>query len=415
MATLTNLTNKQIIEAIVSKYPNIAGQSSKLAYELLTEAGYAQLSQFNKEFVNEFFGLLVRVWLQEVNISHAKDPLEENGFGEYYDQPYGGITQRMSVDSVKGVSPGWKNLANGSSPDPFVVRKPIVNERFYPQNFDYASLITIPDSFAFKQAFVSNYGIDELMGGIMEGMENGYTLQKYTMKIDCINAAINDTVVPLQSTQQYLTSLSDSPTAAELLNFLETVSNVVETMVYAPQTGAFNSAGFASTQDKSRLKLLVRMGLSNAIKFKVLYNSYHIDKLDLDVDIIPVPNFGGMQPFTSSAFTTALYPVYDSLGTQIGWNTTEGKIGEDNVQYKNSEVYWKDPNERVIAVLADKGVIFESVQNPYSVEPMRNPRGLYTNYWASSPNNAMNYDRYYNMVVFYSSLAPDDDEDEEQQ
>lgn len=392
-------TNKQIIDAIVAKYPTIAGQSSKIALELLTDKGFSQISQFNQQFISDFFGLLVRVWLQVVNISHAKDPLEDNGFGEYYDQPYGGVVQRMSTNSVKPVSPGWKGLKNGDSPDPFVVRKPEVNERFYEQNFDYASLLTIPDEYAFKQVFLSNYGIDELMAGFMEGLQNGYVLQKYTMKLACLNAAINDTKVPLQSTQTVVTALSDTPTEDELKNFILTVRNIIEGMVMAPQTGAFNSANWASTQDKSRLKLLVRMGLSNAIAVNVLSSAFNADNLNLGVDIIPVPNFGGLIPYSDEELATQVYPVYDKLGEMIGYNTTEGA---ETVTVKEKDVFWKDPNADVVAVLADKGVVFESRQNPYRVEPIRNPRGLYTNYWASSPNNAMHYDRYYNMVVFYS-------------
>ena len=46
------------------------------------------------------------------------------------------------------------------------------------------------------------------------------------------------------------------------------------------------------------------------------------------------------------------------------------------------------------------GIIQVLAQNGYEVTPIYNPRGLYTNYWANRPNNGINWDPLYNMVVF---------------
>lgn len=392
----TGLTNKQIVDAIVQKYPHAIGENAKLPYQLITSEGFDEILNFKPEYIGDFFTLSIRVWLQIVNISHAKDILEDNGFGEYFDQPWGGITQRMAINSVKPIDPAWKNLKNGDSPDPFVVRKPEAVERFYNVNFDYASLITVPDSYQYKQIFVSNFGIDEFMAGIMEGLRNGYTLAKYTTKIDALNAMIN--VEGLKATQQVSVPMADTPTAEQYTDFIIAVNNVVSGMTVAPQTGAFNVKGYKSTQDKSRLKLLLRMGIRNDIKAKLLASAFNRSDLNMDVDVIEVPNFGGLVPYSDATFTTQLYPVYGKLGDQIGWATTQN--AETPTITDDDEVFWKDPNATVLAILADKGVLFETRQNPYSVEPIRNPRGLYTNYWASSPNNGIHFDKLYNYVVF---------------
>jgi hypothetical protein len=68
---------------------------------------------------------------------------------------------------------------------------------------------------------------------------------------------------------------------------------------------------------------------------------------------------------------------------------------EPNVE----QVYWQDPNADVLAIVADKGWMFEGTQNPYNVEPIRNPRGLYTNMWASSVGNTVAIDPLYNVVT----------------
>lgn len=390
------VTNLDLANMVLKIYPSFKSHTASVTEKTFTEAGFEKMQNYDPTFKNDFFELSMRVWLNVVNISHSKDILAERDFGEYFDQPWGGIIQRMAVDSIKPISPAYKNLKNGDSPDPFVVRKPTTNERFFRQNFDYASLVTIPDDFQMKQIFISEYGMSEYMAGIMEGLQNGYTTQVYLNKLAALNSAINSTVTPLLPTQSVNVSISTDPTDEELKAFLLSVMNVITAMTeMGPQTGAFNAGGFVSTQDKSRLRLLVRGGFKNELKVKTLLGAFNPDMLNTGVEIIPVPNFGGITYTDSTG--TALYPVYDSLGTQIGWNTVEDA---DVVTVTNSEAVAVDPNADVFAVLADKGVIFECRQNGYEVEPIRNPRGRYTNMWASSPNNTIAYDSLYNMVVF---------------
>lgn len=391
------VTNLSLAQMLLKIYPSFASHTASVTAKTFTENGFEQITQYDPTFVNDFYGLSMRVWLNIINMSHAKDPLAEADFGEYYDMPYGGIIQRMSIDSIKPINPGWKNLKNGDSPDPFVVRKPTTHERFYKQNFDYASLVTVPDDFQMKQIFISEYGMSEYMAGIFEGLQNGYTVQVYLNKLEALNAAINSTTTPLKSTQKVAVTFADvaNPTDAELKDFILKVLNTASAMTVGPQTGDFNAAGFKSTQDRGRLRLLVRLGYKNSLRVKTLVGAFNKEELGLDLEVIEVSNFGGLKP--TSDGNAEIFPVYDSLGAVIGYNTTKDAstvtIAEDAVQ-------WVDPNADVYAVLADKGVIFECRQNPYTTEPIRNPRGRYTNYWASSPNNTIAYDANYNLVVF---------------
>lgn len=390
-------SNVELWNLIRKTYPNFANHTAEGTADMFTESGFERIKQFDAAVLNDFFELSVRVWLNVVNISHAKDYLADNGFGEYYDQPWGGIIQRMAVDSIKPISPGYKGLENGDSPDPFVVRKPVTRERFWKQNFDYASLITMPDDFQYKQIFISEYGMSEYIAGIMEGLQNGYVIQVYTNKLEALDKAINSTADPLQDSQKVEVEMSATPTDVQLKDFILAVKNTITAMTMAPQSGAFNALKFKSTQDKGRLKLLVRAGYKNQLDVNTMVGAFNPEYLSLGVDIIEVSDFGGLEPYKEAEFTTRLYPVYSGLGELIGYNTVEGsktvKVAEENV-------FWKDPNANVFAVLADKGVIFECRQNPYEVETIRNPRGKYTNYWASSPNNTIAYDPLYNMVIF---------------
>lgn len=399
---MAKISNVDLWNSVRKAFPNFASHTSKGTKDMFTAEGYEKLKNWSIDTLNDYFELSMRVWLNVVNISHANDPLEDNGFGEFYDMPLGGYIQRMSINSVKPVSPAYKKLTNGKGPDPFVVRKPETNERFWKQNFDYQSLITMPDDFQMKQIFISEFGMSEFYAGMMEGLQNGYVIQKYLNKLEAINAGINSTDTKLQDTQHIQATISGDATPAEVAGFYQAVRNVVEAMTSLGQNNAFNAMHFASTQDVNRLKLLVRPGFKAKIDTAIAKGSsegfiLNPEALKLPVDMVVVPNFGGLQPFKEAEFTTPLYEVYDDLGEMIGYN--EAKDATE-VTVEEADVYWKDPNADINAVLADKGVIFECQQNGYQVEPIRNPRGLYTNYWASSPNNAILYDPLYNIVLF---------------
>lgn len=397
MATISNV---QLWNKIRDFFPSFQSHTAEATADTFTTAGWESINQVDPQAVNEFFELSLRVYLMTVNISHAKDPLEAAGFGEYFAQPYGSIIQKMAVNSIKPVSPAYKGLTTGQSVDPFIVRKPTATERFWKQNFDYQSFITIPDEFQRKQIFISEFGMSEFMAGIMEGLQNGYTIQAYENKLEAIHHFLTSTTHPLKDTQQVSVNIADitAPTEEEMVNLILTIRNVVSAMNLAPQTDAFNALGFSSTQDLDRLKLLIRPGWENNIAVNVMRNTYQRDALNIPIDTIEVPNFGGITYQNTEG--ASLYPAYNSIGEQIGYNTTEG---QNTATVSEGDAVAVDPHENVIAIIADRGLIFEARQNPYTVEPIRNPRGLYTNYWASSPNNTIAVDSLYNAVVITAS------------
>lgn len=393
------LTNAQLWDAARKESPSFASHTAKATSELFTEKGFAQLANYNAATLNEFFQLSIRVALQVVNISHARDPLAEAGFGESYNQPYGGITQRMAVQSITPISPRYKGLVNGGTVDPYIVRKPKMDERFFDQNFDYQSFITLQD-FDLKQVFISDYGVSELVAGVMEGLQNGWTVQKYENKLAVLNAGINDS--SLKPTQTIGVSYTGEWTDANLKAFIQQVMDVISLMTIPAQTSAFNSLGFKSVQDKNRLKLLIRAGYKNALKVQTLLGAYNPEELNLGIDVIEVENFGGITYALTqtSGDPKPLYEVYDpKLGDVIGLAESAGATVATH-QFDDPDVIAIDHNKDTIAVLADKGWLFETMQNEYRVEAIHNPAGLYDNYWASAPNNGIHYDRLYNFVKF---------------
>ena len=394
------MTNSQYWDYARAIDPNFKSHTAEATADLFTEKGFDRMKALDPSALSDYFYLTIRMVLQYIDIQHAKDPFDEQDFGVSFSEQNGGILQRMAVDSVKPINPSYKGLVDGDSPDPFIVRKPSVSERFFDQNFDYQSLITIPDDFQYKLIFTSTYGMDQLTAGITEGLQNGYTIQKYNNKLEALNAAINDAT--LRASQKIVCEMSDAPTEDEMKNMLKNIADVISSMKVSSQTSGYNAMGYASVQDTSMLRLIVRPGLLNYFKYFTKPGIYHPDSLNFPegLKIVEANNFGGLVPYKEAAFTTPLYPVYDKLGAQIGFATTKGS---GTVEVETSDAYWKDPNENVTAILADKRIIFENTQNPYTVETIRNPRGKYTNLWAASMNNTIKYDKLYNMVLFTKS------------
>lgn len=395
------IKNTDLLKYVEQKSPQFKSLTGRITADTFTEAGYERVKTTDMNALTEFYGLTMRVYLQFINVADVKDPLEVGGFGETFDNPMGGYIQREAVTKIKPVSPAWKKLKDGQSVDPFVVRKGNVTERFWKQNFDFQTLLTIPDDFVMKQMFINEYGISTFVEGQIQQLKNSYAVEKYLVKKQAIDAFLTGTVDTLQESQQINVEYTkDAPTDAQLVNFILAVKNVVSTMDAVPSTSAFNALKFDSSQDIKRLKLLVRVGFKNTVALKVLRNSFQAETLNLPVDIIEVDNFGGMIPYKEKTYSTRLYPVYDTLGSVIGFSTTENKIGAENVTVKDEDVFWKDPHEDVLAILADKGLIFTSVQNGVQMNTIYNPRGLYTNYFLSMPNATVAVDSLYNAVVF---------------
>ena len=446
------LTNLQLWNYLRDKYPTFKSNTAAGTKDLFTSAGFEQLQQFNGQALNDFFGLSLRVFLQKITVADVKDLLEGQGFGESYSTPYGGYVQRIAVSSIKPVTPAFKGLQDGDSPDPFIVRKPESGEQFYKQNFDYQSMITIPDMGLYKNMFIQENGMSEYMSAIMKALANGYKLQVYNNKLEALNAAINSATYALQTTQQFETAdpIADITAvntgdksvayATKYINFVNLVNNIVDGMVYTPATGAFNKAGFETVQDISRLKLLCRPTLANGLKTISKLND--AKEMSLNVDVVKLPDFGGLTPVLTASETYAAGTVYVSndstptyaefkaltavastatiaasltgvVRTEINDNfgvkvadayylndvVTVGSTAYDTIYVPVSQTRNVDPNADILAVIADKGLVFENVQNPYNVEPIRNPRGLYTNFWCSSVNNGIVVDNYKNFVV----------------
>ena len=427
--SLAGITNEQFWNMARAKNPQFASHTAKGTSDLFSEKGFEALTRSDIGAVNEFFEISLRVAFQKVDISRAKNPLAEIGLVEIYDTVNGGFTQRIAINSIKPVTPAFKGLENYGSVDPFIVRKPTDSERFFGQNFDYQSFITIQD-FQVKQIFISEYGMGEFISGILQGLANGYVLQEYVNTKEALNTAINSTTYALKDSQKLAVAswTSASPTDSDLKSLILTLKDLATGMKTQAQTGMYNANGFETYVDPSEYVVLMRAGIKNRIQLQVELGAFNPETLTLPFESHEVSDFGGLVPYVLDGTThVPVQPIYDKNGEQVAYvdasvtvngyatfngtkwvvNVTSGGTTADtNQTVVESELDgWDDPNEEVLAVVAQKGLIFENKQNPYMVTPIYNPRGLYTNYFASSPNNAINVDPNYNMIVVLKPSA----------
>lgn len=391
-----NFTNVELWNALRAKYPSFKSHTAEATADLFTEKGFTELSRNDINALNEYFELSMRVVFQKIDLAKIKTRLQEAGLVENYSTPMGGYTQRISIEAIAPVSPAFSGLVDGSTVDPFVVRKPKSKERFFGKNFDYQNLITIQE-FQAKQMFIGESSMSAYLTGLMNGLELGYRTQLELNIYECLHTAINS--AGLQDTQKIaLASWTDAGvTDAELKDFIAQAQDLGTAMDTCITESGWNENKFKTGYDKEDFVMLVRAGIKNKIKRQLMVGAYNPDNLTIPFEMIEVNDFGGVKYYFGDTDDYPLYPHYDSLGAVDGWALSDGGAKEKELDDPAIRVVDLDAN--VLAVVAQKGVIFTETQNGYAVKPIYNPRGEYTNYFANSMNNGIKYDKNYGLIV----------------
>lgn len=402
-------TNQAMWDALREKYPSFKSITAKATADLFSERGWQQISRENIDAVNQFYLLSMRVSLNKIDIAKVKTRLKESGLVETYGDEIGAnYLQRISIENIKPISPQYRNLQTGGTTDPFKLRLPDnAKERFFQKNMDFASLVSISD-FEQKNIFINEYGMSSFISGIMQGLENGYKEQVELNVYKCLHEAINSQVSPLQDTQKIeLTSWTDGAvTEAELLDLVAQLQDIGTAMDTSITQKGFNANGFETAVDKEDHIVLIRAGIMNQIKRMKALNTHFAEAAGmLDFPFDKVVEFNHIEPKYYFGDTTdyPLFPHYDDLGTVDGWALSEGGAKEKSLDDPSIRVVDEDAN--VLAIVAQKGVIFENISNPYRVEPARSAPGLYTDFWASAPDNLLAYDANYDLITISKPSA----------
>lgn len=401
-------SNAEMWNALRAKFPSFKSITAEATADFFSERGWQELTRSNIPALNSFYELSMRVAFQKIDIAKVKTRLKEAGLVETYGEENGNYLQRISMEVIKPLSPAYRGLQNGDSVDPFKVRKPEAKERFFQRNSDYASGITIQD-FQLKNIFLQTNGMSAFIAGIMAGLENGYKEQMELNVYQCLHEAIHSVAKPLQDTQKIaLTSWTDAaPTEAELLDLITQLQDLATAMDTSITQKGFNANAFETAVDKEDHVVLMRAGILNMIKRMKALNVHYNEgsqMLEIPFKVVEVQDFGGLKYyFGDPASGYLLYPHYDANGAVDGWALSEG--GAKEKELDDPAITLVDEDDKLLAVVAQKGVIFENISNPYTVEAIRNPRGLYNNYWASAPDNTIAYDANYDLITISKPSA----------
>lgn len=396
---MSKLTNAQFLTLVSKKAPEFKSLASKESEYVFSEAGFQALENLSgtDDAVSRFYNVALLVGLQFVDLTGYRNPLTTMNLIERFNMSMGSYMQRNRVRRIKNVSPAWlgtngAGLQNGDSIDPFVVRKPEIDQHYYGINWNYQNFITFQD-FDLKRGWLSEGGIQEIVSAVYDQIGLDRVETEYAKVFEVLSGALNSQEHPLLDSQQLvLDSWTDAaPSDAEIRELVEMVKNVAEAIEAVPSVDFYNAGGYPNSAPASDMTLLVRLGLKSKIESVMAY-VFGPDYLQFPIKVKAVPNFGGLKAQYNGSDLT---PVYDKLGVMIGYSTdgTEANIVDP------ANVTYLDPNADIIGVIIQKGAIFELIQNEMKVRPIFNPRGEYENTFFNQADNGINYNHTRNIVT----------------
>lgn len=442
ISTVRKVTNAQFLDAVSKLAPEFGKLTSKTGRDVFNEAGFQALQSIPRtgqgDNVTRFYNVALLVGLQFVDFVSGKDILDRYGIIERFNMDLGSYMQRNQVARIPNVNPGWlgfdgNGLQNGDSVDPWKVRKPVVYQQYYGLNWNYQNFVSLQD-FDLKRGWLTEGGIGDIVAQIYNMIALDRKEQEFALFFKVFAGALGSETYPLQETQQieldsWGSGTGGTVTDDDINGMIIDVKNVAEALDTTPSVSAFNAMGYPNDASVDDHVLFVRQGLKSQFE-KVFGYAYNDERLQFPFKIVSVPNFGGLIPYTldQSENKVVMQEVWSELGVTVGYlpkdgvtingyatqrasdgewivNVTSGGATADTTITHPEDVSFEDPYEDILAVLMQKGTIFELIQNPFTTEPIYNPRGMYTNTFFNQPDNGINYNHGRNVVTFSKPAA----------
>lgn len=408
---MAKLTNAQFLTAVSKVAPEFKEMAAKNSRDVFTESGFQALQNLpgTEDAVTRFYNIALMVGLQTVEHAKFKDVLATMGILERLQMSMGAYKQENHVQRMKNVNPAFlgtdgKGLKNGDSVDPYVVRKPVIDQDYYGLNWNYQNWFTLQD-FDLRLGWITpGDGVQSIVSAIYEMVDLDRIETEYSKFFEVLNGAINSTTHPLTDTQQIkLDSWAENPTDDEVEALIRVLKNIVEVFDSMPSVDIYNAGQYPNGAEASDMTMLVRLGIKSRIDTLMAY-VFGPEYLQFPIKVKAVPNFGGIKHYAASdtSFTTELIPVTDKDGVYTGYYSADGT---ESGQIAGADTVEVDPNKDVIAVIAQKGVIFELIQNEMKVRPIINPRGEYQNTFFNQMNNGINYNHNKNLITISKPSA----------
>lgn len=421
--------------------------------EKFNTIGYGPI-QSDPMIRNKWYAVDLTWRLQKVMFSKVKDLLEEQGFGESFSGDFGSyIAQRLYSHILPCVNPAYMEIEEGKEYGHAPVRLHEIDEDFWVENEDIMNIVSLPDDFQWKGIFENPYGMDVMNSGKANALAEGVKLQKYLIKKDLINYILTNDRFPLTDAQKVEVKDIEMGDVDSITEFLTALRRVVRKITFTSDAcgGMFNAKHYADAVNKDDLVLLIRPDTEDL--FGTISKLNETRNMEIPVKTVYVEDFGGVVPvinesqkfaagkvYLVSDDATPTYTEYKALVDAEATNTVEATVvasltgatktlisdklgvvkavayylstgiattgsGQSEVTYKtiyvpkeNAAVY--DPHEDTLAVLADRRVIFQQMNNNQTVEADRDSYRKITHFIFTLPKNMRGYDPHMTVVEF---------------
>ena len=246
------------------------------------------------------------------------------------------------------------NIAKPKQFDPAVAEetvfkrhKPDVRSAFYVMNWQKYYPVTIEQQ-RLRQAFLSYEGINGLISYIVESL---YTGMEYDEQLT-MQYMIARRILDGKFYYQNIAGVSNETDGKSTVTTIKTISDNLEFL-----SNKYNIAGVYTYTNKSDMYIIMTTEFDASIDVNVMAAAFNMEKADFIGRRVLVPSFGDLD----NARLAQLFEFSD----------TYQEISENEMELLNQ-----------VGCLIVDGSYFMILDNLAQTEDIRNPEGLYTNYFA---------------------------------
>jgi hypothetical protein len=191
-------------------------------------------------------------------------------------------------------------------------RKPDVKVMYHRRNRLDDYTVSVSDA-QVRTAFTSEMGVTDLLTAIVNSMYSGANYDEYVVMKELL----------AQYEANYfdygVTAITDEATAR---SFAKTVRKAVSDLSYFSTT--YNKQGVKQQSDKKDLALIVHKDVIDHVDVDVLAKSFNMGKTDFEPTIIEVDDFGSMTNTYGLLVDKSFFIVYDTLRTVENMRNPKG-------------------------------------------------------------------------------------------
>lgn len=373
---MAKVTNKQIIDTVVASMPASEGARLKGLYGAELYSVVADYPQNANPFISTLMNKVVKTMLYSKLFTNDLKQLKQGKLelGESIEQVF------VHKASIKNFNDHWDG-SNSAEGDLLKAKLPKVDTLYISKNVDKKAAATVKDK-DLRKAFVTEYGLSELIAGIIGSINNALEKHEYRAMRDVLCRAIdgvdyNGGTLKLGATFQpmHAVEIADYDTNPSAL--VEEIRALAGTVKF-PHT-EFNMAGVETECNKEDLVLITTPRVNAKLDVNVLAHAFNVSNAEVGVRCIEIDSFtckGQGGAYTSED------DGMEHLDSPL--NCTESSIPE---------------GKEVLAVVMDKE--FLQVWDTYmTMTSFYNPEQLFTSYFGFR-EYIMATALFCNAVVFY--------------